>query len=194
MEIFYRSSSTNNENTIYNGLTPSAASDEPQVVELGDLVFDQGGTVAQLGRTVLVVAGFERDGRAVRHLGQYDHLERAGQRLVGPPVRGQGAAQHVRTPGADQLAGVFGGHLVDGRLGPPEVLGRRRRRRGRRGGRRAVLVRRRAPAPFLAVVRRHPYQAHSPAAAGVVLRPTAMARPSRFRDRPGTIFGGKLLH
>lgn len=99
--------------------TSSAAPDEPQVVELGDLVLDQGGTVAQLGRTVLVVAGFERDGRAVRHLGQYDHLERTGQRLVGPPVRGQCAAQHVRTAGADQLARVLGGHLVDGCLGPP---------------------------------------------------------------------------
>lgn len=149
------------------GLTSSATSDESQVVELGDLVFDQGRTVTQLSRTVLVVAGLKRDGRTVRHLGQDDHFERAGQRLVGPPVRRQGTAQHVRAPGADQLTWVFSGHLADGRLRPPEVFRRwrrRRRRRGRRRGQRpaTVLVRRRAPAPRLLrmVIRRHPHQAH----------------------------------
>lgn len=152
-------------------LTPSAATDEPQIVELGYLVLDQSGRVAQLGRAVLVIAGFERDGRAVRHLGQYDHLERAGQRLVGPPVGGQCAAQHVRAPGAHQLARVLGGHLADGRLGPPQLVvgGRGRRRRSGRRLLRLLMVllvvvvrgRRGTASSLLAVViRRHSHQSH----------------------------------
>lgn len=85
-------------------LTSSTAADEPNVVEDGHLVLDQGAAVFDLRAPVLVVTRLNGDGGAVRDLIQHDHLERIAQGLIGPVVAGQRRAQDGRARGGHQLA------------------------------------------------------------------------------------------
>ena len=55
-------------------LTSSRPPDEPEIVELGNLVLHDGRAVAQLRAVVLVVARTQSHDRPVRHVAQRDHL------------------------------------------------------------------------------------------------------------------------
>ena len=90
--------------------TASAAPDEAQVVELGDALADDARGVLELGAEVLIVAGHQRDARAVRHRVQHEHAERHRQRLVRAPVRRQRRAEDARRPGAHQTHGRRAAH------------------------------------------------------------------------------------
>jgi hypothetical protein len=100
-----------------DSLTSSAPADEPQIVELGDLVLHDGRRVSQLGAVVLVVAGLDGDDGAVADVAESDHLEGDRQRLVGPPVRRQDRADEQRTPRPDQFAGMLREEVVERPLG-----------------------------------------------------------------------------
>lgn len=77
-------------------LTPAAASDKSQIVELGHLVLHDGCAVAQLGAVVLIVASANRDHGAVHDVAQGDDLEGHRQCLIGAPVRWQDGADEER--------------------------------------------------------------------------------------------------
>lgn len=68
------------------GLTSSAPSDEPKIVELGHLVLHQRGRVPQLGAAVLVVTSANGHQSAVADVSKGHHLEGHWQGLVRPPV------------------------------------------------------------------------------------------------------------
>ena len=55
-------------------LPPAAASDEPEVVELGHVVLHDGRVVAQLAAEVLIIPRPQGHNCAVRHLAQRNHL------------------------------------------------------------------------------------------------------------------------
>ena len=86
------------------------------------MVLHRGRVVPQLGATVLVVPGPHSHYGTVTDFRQRDHFERHRQRLVGPPVAGQGGAHDVGAAGSDQLAGVLVLDLVDHVVQPPQVL------------------------------------------------------------------------
>ena len=120
-------------------LTSSRPSDEPQIVELGHVVLDDGGGVPQLGAPVFIVAGADGDQSAVLDAAEADDAEGRRQRLVGAPVRGQRRANDGRTAGADQLTGQkrrrcgrIPDDLSQRPVGPEEVRAAGRRRRSGR--------------------------------------------------------------
>lgn len=96
----------------YTVRTSSAATHEPEVVEDGYAGGRQGPVVAHIGRRVLVVARLHDDHGAVGHLVQDDHLERYGQRLVGPPVAGQHGTEYGRAARGHHLFAVDGPYVL----------------------------------------------------------------------------------
>lgn len=89
--------------TVLQILTPSASSDESEIIELGDLVLHHRGAVPELAATVLVVPGLDGDQGAVGDLVERDDLEGHGQRLVRPPVRRQRAAEDGGASGSHEI-------------------------------------------------------------------------------------------
>lgn len=77
-------------------LTSTASADEPQVVELGDLILHQSRRISQLGAAVLIVTSANGHKGAVAHLAESHDLECHRESLVGPPMRGQNGADQVR--------------------------------------------------------------------------------------------------
>jgi len=69
------------------GLTSAAPADEPEVVELGDLVLHQRGGVPQFRATILVITSADRHQSPIPDLAEGDHFKRHWKGLVGSPVR-----------------------------------------------------------------------------------------------------------
>ena len=67
-------------------LPPAAASDEPQVVELGHVVLHDGRVIAQLAAKIFIVSSPEADYNSVLDITEGDHFESHWQSLVTPPV------------------------------------------------------------------------------------------------------------
>lgn len=88
-------------------LSAPAATDEPQVVKLGDLILHDGGAVAKFCAIILVVSRPQGDHGAVLDVVQGDHLEGDRQALVAPPVVRKGAAEDGRASGLHQLPVVL---------------------------------------------------------------------------------------
>ena len=84
-------------------LTSSAAGDKAEVVEARHLVVHDRRRVDELAGDVVVVAGGQRHRRAVLDGAERHDAERHRQRLVDAPVLRQDGADHVRTPGPDEL-------------------------------------------------------------------------------------------
>lgn len=72
-------------NCIFSLTSPTPA-DEPQVVELGNLILHHSRAVPEFCGAVLVVAGSNGDQRPISDFSKSDHFERHWESFVGPPV------------------------------------------------------------------------------------------------------------
>jgi len=60
---------------LIDSLTPSASAHEPQIIELGHLIFHHGRAVSQFPAEVLIVSGSNGDYSAIHDLAQCQNLE-----------------------------------------------------------------------------------------------------------------------
>ena len=102
-------------------LPSPAATNKPQIVELGHVVLHHGRVVPQFPTEVLVVPRPEGDHGAVVDLAEGDHLEGRGEGLVAPPVGWESGAENIGSSCLDQLPGMLGQDLTHLSLCPPPL-------------------------------------------------------------------------